>query len=517
MHRFSKLVLAAFIAFVILTGCTSSTERFYLAIDRNDKINVDKTLSSFESRSHQKYLNNGFRKSIANNNLQMADYLLLKGAEINSYESFQKGNSALMIAAENGHHEILKWLLDKGADIDQKTLVYKFKGTSGNYYKGVYSFEIERVYQGINALGKAVKNKHLAIVKTLLQRGAEPNFRLVTRGLEKSLWFLDPSSMNSAIPKANNFKHSVVISKNKRYQRKGDTVKSTFYPRIEIKTALHIAVENDDVEMIRLLLKNGSDPYIKNFDGEKTTDLLVKGDKGDLLTFIEAETNDYIQLIHYADDGNVKAVQNLIAGGVNVNKARSVDGQSALTAAAYEGNKTVVKLLLDNQAEINAQKKNGDTALIAASYKGEKETIELLLAYGADVNMKKKRGVTALHVASINGHANVILPLLLAGADIDVQNNDGITPFYIAAGLGKVDIAKLFIERGADINVSDNFGNTALIFAAQRGDVDMVRFLVENGADLNALRNDGTTALRTALKGKKHVIAGILEKAGASE
>ena len=60
---------------------------------------------------------------------------------------------------------------------------------------------------------------------------------------------------------------------------------------------------------------------------------------------------------------------------------------SALQLASYEGHETIVKLLLNNGADINLQGGTYGSALQIASYKGHEAIVNLLLDNGADMNL----------------------------------------------------------------------------------------------------------------------------------
>ena len=55
---------------------------------------------------------------------------------------------------------------------------------------------------------------------------------------------------------------------------------------------------------------------------------------------------------------------------------------NALQAASWKGNRDVVKLLLENGAEVNAQGGEYGSALQAASVKGNEDIVRLLLERG---------------------------------------------------------------------------------------------------------------------------------------
>ena len=99
--------------------------------------------------------------------------------------------------------------------------------------------------------------------------------------------------------------------------------------------------------------------------------------------------------------GNIEAVKQHLASGVNVNAKGSV-GWTPLHKAAKEGHKEVAELLITKGADVNAKDNNGETPLHLAASEGHKEIAELLIANGADVNAKDKEGTTTLDLAVIN-------------------------------------------------------------------------------------------------------------------
>ena len=65
--------------------------------------------------------------------------------------------------------------------------------------------------------------------------------------------------------------------------------------------------------------------------------------------------------------GNLNIVSKILAvGGVDVNIKTSKTNDSAITVAAHLGNADIVKLLLENGADIETKNKMGWTPLLAA-------------------------------------------------------------------------------------------------------------------------------------------------------
>ena len=186
------------------------------------------------------------------------------------------------------------------------------------------------------------------------------------------------------------------------------------------------------------------------------------------------------------------------------------DGRTALLWAARRGHEAVVRLLLENGADMNALDMYGETALVGAAEQGHETIVRLLLEKGADIEAKDEDGQTALILSAGSAHEAVTALLLEKGADIDVINRSGQTPLTLAASDMRVSAAGLLLEKGANVNVKDKNGETALMNATESWFSEsetMVRLLLEKGADVKIQDKNGETALTKAVKeGHKGVI-----------
>jgi len=248
-----------------------------------------------------------------------------------------------------------------------------------------------------------------------------------------------------------------------------------------------------------------------------------------------------------AQEGNIEAVKQAIANGVDVN-AKNNDGWTALHMAARFGQKEIGELLIAEGADVNAKNNYGWTALyIAASnYRGNKEVVELLISEGADVNAKDDRGRAPLHGAAFDGHKEVVELLISEGADVNAKDDRGGTPLdaaeeeekrnwtllgsafeekmnevanllrkhggkygfiHTAAVGGDTEAVKEFLAAGADVNAKDNDGYTALHLAVgKRGSLEVVKLLITEGVDVNVKNKGGATPLHfTAFYGQEDV------------
>jgi Ankyrin repeats (3 copies)/Ankyrin repeats (many copies) len=129
------------------------------------------------------------------------------------------------------------------------------------------------------------------------------------------------------------------------------------------------------------------------------------------------------------------------------------NGKNPLHGAAYSGNLEVVRILIEyDPAYINARDDDGETPLHWASrghnFK-DSSVVRLLLEHGADVNAQGLNGWTPLHLASFKGALEVVRPLLEHGADVEAKDNGGETALQVAASSGRDEVVKLLREHGA--------------------------------------------------------------------
>lgn len=93
--------------------------------------------------------------------------------------------------------------------------------------------------------------------------------------------------------------------------------------------------------------------------------------------------------------GDMKAVNDYINAGKDLNVKDPIGGSSPLIVAALFNRTEIVQRLLDAGAQINLQNNDGSTALHSAAFFCRPAVVKILLEKNADKTIKNKYGQTA--------------------------------------------------------------------------------------------------------------------------
>ena len=210
-------------------------------------------------------------------------------------------------------------------------------------------------------------------------------------------------------------------------------------------TPLGIAMDrNLGLRIFRILLENGADVGEATCNKEPLLMAAIKKfdsmgkDPADLLSL----------LIRFGADVDKTAGRN--------------DPRTPLMLAAMIGNINVVRLLLENGANVNARV--------------------------TQINIVTNTGNTALIMASIAQRDEIVRMLVSHGADVNAANSDGETALTLAVRLrAKARIIQTLIDCGINVNRKTVHGRTALMEAVLRyKNAEIVNILIDNGAIIDA-------------------------------
>lgn len=164
------------------------------------------------------------------------------------------------------------------------------------------------------------------------------------------------------------------------------------------------AIRQDNAGKLSELLARGFDANTTDSKGQtglylavqepapKAARILIDWPKTDV-NKLNSQGESVLMLV--ALKGQLELANNLIKKGADVNKT----GWTPLHYAASGGHVSLISLLLENSAYIDAESPNGSTPLMLAAMYGTEASVKLLLQEGADPKIKNQQGLTALDFA----------------------------------------------------------------------------------------------------------------------
>ncbi|XP_027198545.2 protein phosphatase 1 regulatory subunit 16A-like [Dermatophagoides pteronyssinus] len=226
-----------------------------------------------------------------------------------------------------------------------------------------------------------------------------------------------------------------------------------------------------------------------------------------------------VMLLEAATRNDIYEVKRLLMLGVSPDSTNE-DGLTALHQCCIDNCEEMMRLLIEFGANVNAKDSEQWTPLHAAATCGHLNLIKLLiennadlLAVNADGNMPydicedeqtldyieaemAKRGITQelidqIRLKTENQMLFDMKELIQNGYDINLKDEQGATPLHIAAANGYLSVIEFLIDNNASIDECDIDLWQPIHAAACWGHIDVVEFLVQNGADLEARTKNG--------------------------
>ncbi|XP_061078085.1 B-cell lymphoma 3 protein homolog isoform X2 [Conger conger] len=176
------------------------------------------------------------------------------------------------------------------------------------------------------------------------------------------------------------------------------------------QTPLHLAVITNQVILVEALLQGGSDPGVLDRHGQTAVHLCCEHgltlclervlSHPSPLPCLEARNYEGLTPLHLAvQNGNKNLVKLLLNSRADIDAVDIKSGRSPLVHAVENKNIEMVNFLIENRCNVNAQSYSGNTALHSACGRGQVEVVRVLLRNGADSSLKNYHNDTALMVA----------------------------------------------------------------------------------------------------------------------
>ncbi|GBN29124.1 Ankyrin-3 [Araneus ventricosus] len=446
--------------------------------------------------------------SVNNGHLDVVKSLVESGANIEAIGT-SKNCKPLHLASEQGHFHILEFLIYKGADIHSR----------GGHVQST-SLEI------------AAMKRHKDIVKLLITKGANfqetykfgiyPLFHLTILNALSELILVENISMSLCVDDFGPLLQLAAACGDESFitfcLKLGSNVNSRNESGL---TALHLAALNNRKDIVTFLLDSGADIDIKDDEGAtalcfaargngtETVEVLINKQGEDIMSAID----DRNKSLFYAAESGHDDIVNMLFLNCKFNIDSLQKTYPFLHSASRFGHRKVVETLLGNGFEIDARWDNY-TPLLYAVINNHCEIARLLISKGANVNAQNGEGMTALHWIAERDNVEMLQILLNGGADVSIRDKTNRSVTEIAVNSNRLEIAKILLQRkDIDINMKGNKGFTLLHISAEIGSLEITKHLTLKGANKIAKDMNGSKPIHVAaVKGHKDIVEFYLDK-----
>ena len=204
------------------------------------------------------------------------------------------------------------------------------------------------------------------------------------------------------------------------------------------------AIQDGNAENLRALLaEDAALAGTRDANGISALMHAIYQQRKDLIDLLRMKLNGF-DIFEASSLGRSDLVEELVQQRPALANAWSGDGFTPLHFAAFFGQDTVARALLEHHADVSAVSKNEMkvTPLHSAAAGRHMALVRALLENGAPVNAKQQQSWTALHAAAQNGDHHMVDLLLKYGANPNARNDEGVTPEQLAHAKGHVEIAE---------------------------------------------------------------------------
>jgi ankyrin repeat protein len=204
------------------------------------------------------------------------------------------------------------------------------------------------------------------------------------------------------------------------------------------------AVQSGNVEELRTLLQQSpSLAGARDADGVSALMHALYHQRKEAVDLLRASRSE-LDIFEAASLGRADLVAEMVERDPRLAFVRSGDGFTPLHFAAFFGEESVARVLLEHHADAGAVADNPMKVMPLHSAAAGKNLaiVRALLEHGAPVNAKQQQGWTALHAAAQHGDQPMVELLLKYGAHPNAKNDDGRTPEQLAEEKGHADLAE---------------------------------------------------------------------------
>jgi ankyrin repeat protein len=263
-------------------------------------------------------------------------------------------------------------------------------------------------------------------------------------------------------------------------------------------------------EVLKVLAEAGSDPNLKNDEGETAlqvsfsssvidkhpavTKYLIQSKKADLEI---KDTSGNTPLLSMLVRKNKEFSEFLVANGASV-QVRTRNGESTLQFSVENRFEELAIAIVNRGVDPSQTNGNGDTTLHRAVVHKLANLLKLLLSKDLDLNKINNAHQTAFFLAVENNANEIAKDLMAKGADVNLASLTE-SPIHAALLNNNDELSSLLIPLLKDPDVRDSYKNTPLILATRYASSQQVRSLLSRGANADLKDGSELTALMYAL------------------
>lgn len=442
------------------------------------------TKTEILNKSYSKLFN--FKTEIREPHYKMIEHLLKLGVGVNGNDSVYP----LTVATKANNYRLVALLCGYGADCNKTDTVFEWD---------------------LPPLSIAAKEGRYDIIELLLSHGAS----------------VDDCSFHSAIEKALINDH---IECARLLNRHGARVNVGYLIELVMDRQkfklFDFLVENYREETYEYIINHKQDVFlgaVKHTNAAFVNAIFdigywLVGERPSWSSFLDHARNGEIARCLVNKGADVKEITETLSGKFSV--PYKILSRSDMKPSDKE---EVIKVLLQNGASPDG---TGDVSpLMLAALSTENITLlKLLIQYGADVNAVDMEGDSVLtYCMKRNNSSNAVFLIRNTQTKefLDMPNKYGVTPLMHAVRFGDINIVRELLVHISNLDSVDNDGNNALLHAIdilQDNDdktLLIVKALIKAACNVNHQNEEGISPLILATNRYKPSVIKMLLKAGA--
>ncbi|KAJ5080476.1 ankyrin repeat family protein [Anaeramoeba ignava] len=421
-------------------------------------------------------------------NLQFLKMLLIYGESIN--QQTVSGKTSLLLACENEFQNVVSFLINIGADIHlsdnqgkspfsicekgcspgiTKLLMIKRELPPDDQKKDYYD------ENGLTILHNAIISKNIQKINDIL-KDQEQCTNLINL----------PTLKDSETPLilASRISNLIVVRK---LIESGASIN---FKSESGNSALHEAMQQENIEIASFLLYSGANPNEKDKNGDAPIHICTNSNISTLLEIFSQIKADF----------NIQDSQN----------------NTALHIAASKNNLKLISLLLSNGADPNIKGFEEDSPVHALvkglwilnqkmmkkSIPTSHEIIQELINFGCDLNSKNNQGLRPLDFL-IRNKMDSVVEMFLQFKEVSLEaDHEGNSLFHLCILYNQnPDIFQMIEKAGLDIQKVDSKENGLLSTAVLSRKIQFIKYLISRECDTNNLNERGDNLLHVAVRG----------------